>query len=126
LKKTPLDKITGSREMITSSDWFIPSPKDENILVFTQLVPGTKLFENTFGEPNTALFIYNLKEDKKTRLTPENMFAVDPIWSINGENIYFTGYYDKNGRENYPFRIFKIKIDGSGLTEITKGENVDN
>lgn len=126
LKKTLLKRITGSQETITSSDWFIPSPKDENILVFTQLVPGTPLFEKTFGEPNTALFIYDVKENKKTRLTPENMFAVDPIWSKNGENLYFTGYYDKNGQENYPFQIFKIKTDGSDLSEITKGENAEN
>lgn len=125
LKKTSLDRITGSRETITSSDRFIPSPKDENILVFTQLVPGTELFENTFGEPNTALFIYDNKENKKTRLTPENMFAVDPIWSSNGERLYFTGYYDTDGRENYPFKIFSIKDEGSSIFEITEGENAD-
>lgn len=123
LKKTPLKKITGSQETITSSDWFIPSPNDENIILFTELVPGTPLFEKTFGEPNTALFIYDIKKNIKTRLTPENLFAVDPNWSVNGEEIYFTGYYDKNGQENYPFRIYKIKPDSSGLSEITKGEN---
>lgn len=123
IEKTPLETITGSLDTITSSDWFIPSPKDKNILVFTQLVPGTKLFENTFGEPNTALFIYEKKENKKTRLTPENMFAVDPVWSSDGESLYFTGYYDTNGKENYPFRIFSIKKDGSKISEITKGEN---
>ncbi|MCB1024428.1 MAG: hypothetical protein KDB79_08560 [Acidobacteria bacterium] len=126
LSKIPLKTITGSRETITSSDWFIPSPKNENLLIFTQLVPGTPLFEKTFGEPNTALFMYNLKENKKTRLTPEDMFAVDPIWSTNGESLYFIGYYDRNGQENFPFRIFSIQLDGSNIVELARGENVDN
>jgi TolB protein len=123
LKKTPLAKITGSRETISSSDWFIPSPQDESLLIFTRMVPGTPLFDKTFGEPNTAIFIYDLRQNNKTRLTPENVFAIDPIWSPDGGSVYFTGYYDKNGRENYPFRIFRIDKNGRGLSEITRGEN---
>ncbi len=123
IEKTPLKSITGSLDTITSSDRFIPSPKDENILVFTQLVPGSKLFEKTFGEPNTALFIFDKQQNKKIRLTPENMFAVDPVWSSDGERLYFTGYYDIHGRENYPFSIFSIKSDGSDILKITSGEN---
>ncbi|MEZ5345082.1 MAG: hypothetical protein R2681_05935 [Pyrinomonadaceae bacterium] len=122
LKKTPLEKFTGSRGSVTSSDRFLPSPTDDNSFVFTQLVPGTKLFEQTFGEPNTALFLYDLTKNKKKRLTPENMFAVDPVWSSDGATIYFTGYYDINGREDYPFRIFSIKKDGTGITPIATGE----
>lgn len=123
LQRTPLKTITGSVETITSSDWFIPSPIDENVLVFTQLVPGTALFEKTFGEPNTALFVFNLQENKKTRLSKENMFAADPVWSPDGNRLYFSGYYDRNGLENYPFRVFQIELNSRNLTEISKGES---
>jgi hypothetical protein len=47
LKKTPLTKITGRQDVITSSDKYIPSPKDTNLLLFTQLVPGNFLFDKT-------------------------------------------------------------------------------
>lgn len=125
LKTTPLEQITGSLKTVTSSDRYIPSPTDEDLMVFTQLVSGTKLFENIFGEPNTALFIYDKDQNKRTRLTPENMFAFNPVWSQNGDTLYFTGYYDINGRESYPFRIFSIKKDGSHISEISKGEGPD-
>ncbi len=58
LAKTPLGPITEEKEAVTSADSFVPSPTDPNVLAHTRSVPGTRLFEKTFGEPNTALFLY--------------------------------------------------------------------
>ncbi len=122
LESTPLTTFTGDQDAITSSDWYLPSPADSNLLLFTQLVDGTPLFDKTFGEPNTALFLYDYSKKTKRRLTAENLFAVGPVWSPDGQTIYFTGYYDRNGSALYPFKVFKIKVEGTGLTELAAGE----
>lgn len=122
LEKTALAEFTGDAKTITSTDWFMPSPKDENLLAFTQSVEGTPLFEQTFGEPNTALFLYDRKKRERKRITPVDLLATDPVWSPDGVYIYFTGYYDRAGRAPYPFKIFRIKPDTSDLIQIGPGE----
>lgn len=119
--RTPLAEITEEKESITSADSFVFSPTEPKVLLYTRSVPGSKLFERTFGEPNTALFL-NEGQNKK-RLSAVNMLAMDPVWSRDGRFIYFTGYYDREGRAAYPFKIYRINRDGSGLIQITSGEN---
>lgn len=123
IAKTPLGVIADEKESITSADSFIPSPIDTSVIAYTRSVPGTKLFERTFGEPNTALFIYNLKTKMRKRVTALDMLALDPVWSADGESIYFSGYHDREGKGAYPFRIYRINLDGTGLIQIASGEN---
>jgi len=123
IAKTPLGVIAGEKESVTSADTFIPSPIDENVIAYTRSVPGTKLFERTFGEPNTALYIYNRRTRTRHRVTAPEMLALDPVWSADGLNIYFSGYYDRDGRAAYPFKIYRINLDGTGLVQIARGEN---
>lgn len=123
IAKTPLGVIVGEKESITSSDTFVPSPVDQNLLAYTRSVPGTKLFEREFGEPNTALFIYNLQTKTRKRVTALDLLALDPVWSRDGRYIYFSGYHDREGKAAYPFKIFRINPDGSGLVQIAAGEN---
>ncbi len=123
MAKTPLGVIADEKESITSADTFVPSPIDENVIAYTRSVPGTKLFERAFGEPNTALFIYNKRTRTRHRVTAPDMLALDPVWSADGLNIYFSGYRDREGRAAYPFKIYRINLDGTGLVQIASGEN---
>ena len=125
LAKTPLGTIVGDKEAVTSSDSFVPSPNDPNLFAYTRSVPGTRLFERTFGEPNTALFLYDLRTKTRKRLTPVDLLAMDPVWSHDGHSIYFAGYPDREGRAAYPMKIYRIARDGTGLTQIAVGETPD-
>ena len=120
--KTPLGTIVGEKEAVTSADCFVPSPNDPNLLAHTRSVPGTRLFERTFGEPNTALFAYDMRTNTRKRLTPVDLLAMDPVWSRDGRFIYFAGYRDREGRAAYPFKIYRVARDGTGLTQIAAGE----
>src|SRR5215831_7876268 len=121
--KLGLGPIAEEKESVTSADSFVPSPADANLLIYTRSVPGSKLFEKSFGEPNTALFLYNLQTKTRQRLTPIDLLALDPVWSGDGRYIYFSGYHDREGRAANPFRIYRINADGTGLLEIGPGEN---
>ncbi len=107
---------------ISSSDSFAPCPNNPNLIAYTKFVKPTKLWQKYIDEPNTALFLYDLNSKTRTRITKENVFAVSPTWSRNGQTIYFCGYLDKNAREPYPFRVYSIGKGGSGLQELAKGE----
>ena len=122
LAKTPLATIVEEKESVTSADWYVPSPNDDRVIAYTRSVQGTRLFERTFGEPNTALFLYDLRTKTRRRLTPGDLLAMDPVWSRNGQFIYFAGYRDREGRAVYPFKIYRIARDGTGLTQIASGE----
>ena len=125
LAKTPLAMIVEEKEAVTSADWFVPSPHDPNLFVYTRSVPGTRLFERTFGEPNTALFTYDVRTKTRKRLTSIDLLAIDPVWSRDGQFIYFAGYHDREGRAAYPFKIYRIARDGTGLTQVAVGETPD-
>lgn len=122
LRKTPLETIVGEKETVTSADCFVPSPNDFNLFAYTRSVPGTRLFERTFGEPNTALFVYDQRTKMRKRLTPVDLLAIDPVWSHDGQFIYFAGYRDREGRQAYPFKIYRIARNGTGLVPIAFGE----
>ena len=122
---TPLGVITGEREAVTSSDSFVPCPTDANLFAFTKSVPGTRLFERTFGEPNTALFLYDSRTKTRKRLTPVDLLAIDPVWSRDGNLIYFSGYRDREGRAAFPFKIYRIARAGTDLTQIAAGDTPD-
>jgi Tol biopolymer transport system component len=121
LAKMPLATIVAEKEAVTSADWFVPS-NDGNVIAYTRSVPGTALFERTFGEPNTALFLYDWRSKTRKRLTPPNLLAIDPVWSHDGRSIYFAGYYDRDGRAAYPFKVYRIARDGGDLVQIATGE----
>lgn len=123
--KTPLGLIVEDKAAITSSDSFLPCPTDPEVLAYTKSVPGSRLFERIFGEPNTALFLYETRTKSRKRLTPVDLLSIDPIWSRDGRFIYFSGYYDREGRARYPFKIYRIGRDGSGLTQVVAGETPD-
>ena len=125
LERIPLPELTGARiEGVTSSDRYVPSPRDGTLYAYTGSVPGTARFEAVMHEPNTALFLHDrfLGRGKNLRLTGKEVTAFDPVWSTDGEYLYFTGYRDTQAREPYPFRILRVHRTGRGLREIARGE----
>jgi Tol biopolymer transport system component len=125
LAKTAIGTIVEEKEAVTSADAFVPSPNEASLFAYTRSVPGTRLFERTFGEPNTALFLYDLRTKMRRRLTPADLLAIDPVWSRDGRFIYFAGYHDREGRAAYPFKIYRIATDGTGLIQVAVGETPD-
>ncbi|MDO9508910.1 MAG: hypothetical protein Q7I97_06150 [Thermovirgaceae bacterium] len=122
IERTPLERFTGKKDVSTSTDRFLPHPTRDDLMAFTMSVPGTSLFENTFNDPNQALFIIDLKTNEKKRLTPEDMLATDIHWSKSGDLIYFSGYRDANMNETYPFRVYSIDPQTGVIAEICSGE----
>lgn len=126
LERIPLVELTGARvETVTSSDRYVPSPRDGTLYAYTGSVPGTARFEAVMHEPNTALFLHDrfLGRGKNLRLTGKEVTAFDPVWSTDGEYLYFTGYRDTQAREPYPFRILCVHRTGRGLRELARGEH---
>jgi Tol biopolymer transport system component len=123
LAKTPLATITGKENWVDSGNRFLPHPRDPQLLAFTMAVEGTKKFQKIITGPNEALFFYDLRTQKRTRLTPPDMLATAPCWSRDGQYLYFSGYREPHYQKRDPFRIYRLNRDGTGLTELGKGEN---
>lgn len=125
LDRVTLPELTGARiETVTSADRFVPSPRDGGLFAYTGSVPGTARFEAVMHEPNTALFLHDrwLGRGKNLRLTGKEVTAFDPVWSPDGEHVYFTGYRDTQARETYPFRVLRVHRTGRDLREVARGE----
>jgi len=126
IRKISLEDITGDKANVTSTDSFVPSPVNEKIMAFTMMVPGTEKFTEAFyGEPNTALFIYNFSTKTRERVTPADMLAFNPVWSDDGKYIFCCGSREKDYNDNYHFRIYRVSLDGEEITEIATGEEPD-
>jgi Tol biopolymer transport system component len=123
LAKTPLVTITGRKNVLDSGNRFLPHPRDPQLLAFTMAVEGTKKFSKISTGPNEALFLYDTRTQKRTRLTPPDMLATSPCWSRDGQYLYFSGYREPHYKERDPSRIYRLNRDGAGLTELGKGEN---
>jgi dipeptidyl aminopeptidase/acylaminoacyl peptidase len=122
-RRTPLTDFTGTLETITSSDRFNQSPADPDVWVFTQSLPGSPTFERILmGEPITTIHIHDAQSRSSRRITPPSLVAFAPSWSRDGRWIIFTGYHDHQANEENPFRIFRIRPDGTGLEELCRGD----
>jgi WD40-like Beta Propeller Repeat len=118
----PVQKIVGADGDVASSDAFVPSPSDANTVAYTSQVMPTPAFDKAFSEPNVALFVWDKKLGTRKRLTPPDMLALDPAWTPDGRAIVFAGFREANYKEKARYRIYRIAPDGTGLTEIAKGE----
>lgn len=122
LENIPVEKFTGKPTNVDSLGSFVANPANPNEWACIAMVPGTKKFTQTFGEPCSALFLVDRKTGKRVRLTPADMVANDPVWSPDGKFLYLVGYREPHYKQQYPFRIYRINRDGTGLTELGKGE----
>lgn len=124
IDKTPIQSITGKANSVDSTSVFSISPLDPDLLAYTSAVPGTKKFDDVMGgEPNSALFIYNKASKVRKRLSPPDMVCMEPAWTPDGKRIILGGYREPHYTQAYPFRIYSIMPDGSGLKELARGEN---
>lgn len=120
---TPLVTFTGNSEAITSTDVYRYCPTDSGLLVFTRLVPPSPAqLQAHNGEPNTAIFLYDFRTQRATRLSGENMLALNPQWTADGAALRFTGYPDTAVTGGNPFRVYEMQRDGSGQRELARGE----
>ncbi|MFQ3549540.1 MAG: hypothetical protein SNJ70_07295 [Armatimonadota bacterium] len=123
LSKANLETLIGKKYSISSEDKFVVNPKNNNLILYSRYDTGSKKLEDAFmGQPNTSLYIYDTTTRKSKRLTDNTMFASSPAWSKDGKYIYFSGYKDTNASEMYPFRIFRMNANGTGLSYIAMGE----
>lgn len=123
INKTKLDSFVGRKSSVASSDRFVEQPGNSSVMAFTRMAEGTKFGLKVFGEPTSAIFRYDAGTKKVRRITKPEMIAMDPCWSRDSKFVYFSGYNEKDYKQPYPFKIYRIRIDGTGLTMITKGES---
>ncbi len=127
LKSVPLEKIMGSRAgNVTSSDKVAACPADPTVLVFSHSVAGTPRFEAVMHEPSSALSLHDgwVGTGKNMQITPREITAFDPVWSRDGQRVYFTGYRDTQAADADLFRILRVDRFGSGLRELALGESI--
>ncbi|MCW5942257.1 MAG: PD40 domain-containing protein [Fimbriimonadaceae bacterium] len=123
LTRTPLETITGRKNNVDSGCSFVEDPTKPGRYAYVAAVRGPKAFEDVVGgEPLSALFVYDSATRRRTRLSPPDMVAMDPAWAPDGSALYVCGYRQPHYRQAYPFRIYRLRPDGTGLTDLGKGE----
>jgi dipeptidyl aminopeptidase/acylaminoacyl peptidase len=117
LAKTPLTTFTGGKIAVSSADGFLLNPQTPQLWAFTGEVEGPS------GTTN-PLFLFDTRTQKRSRLTPADMSAYRPCWSRDGQYLYFLGSRGPlyTGRE-YPAQFYRINRDGTGLTQLGKGQS---
>lgn len=122
-RRLALKDVTGGRQdAVTSADRFSLRPGGSGEILFSMMVPGTKLFHKKVPDLSSALFLHDPKNGKTTRLTPENLTAFAPSWAPDGQGLVFTGYTDVQAGSAYPFRVWSIRL-GDPPKEVTPGED---
>jgi hypothetical protein len=121
INKISLDFIDSEENILSSDVEIVPCPVNDKIFLFTVMVKGTEEFIKEFHDCVTAIFIYDFSDKSYKRITTPDFTASDPVWSRDGKFIYFWGFGEKHYKEKYRHRIYRMKIDGSELTEICKG-----
>lgn len=73
-----------------------------------------------FGGRETNLFVVNADGSELRRVTPNELFAIDPDWSPDGSSIAFLSSAPVNG-EQLPFAndIYTVGPDGTGVRRLT-------
>lgn len=122
-QKLPLAALTGSNTAVSSNDRFVPCPTNVWLIAFTRAVPGTRAFDRNFHEPNSALFLFNVKRGTRVRLTPADMYAANPVWTPDGRALYCEGFRTAQYRAADRFRIYRLHPDGRQLTMVLRGQS---
>jgi Tol biopolymer transport system component len=93
----------------SSADRFVVCPTHANLIAYTV----------EFGTDGNQLWLYDLATQKRTRLTPADVFAVDPNWSRDGRFVYFRGF--RKGAKPIRDGVLRIGVDGTGLVRVAPG-----
>jgi Tol biopolymer transport system component len=107
LARTPLSHFTGESS-VSSGDRFVLNPQAPQLWAFTMEVGRTD-----------ALFLFDTRTQKRTRLTPADIIASHPCWSRDGQHLYFIGSRGPLYQEReYPAHFYRINRDGTGLIQL--------
>ena len=111
-KKLKLSELGGGG---SSSDRFLV--RGTQILFTAPADPLPAMETRLHGEPSSALFLYDLETRRRTRLTPPDTFALDPVWI--GERIYFRGF--RMGKQPLREGILRLRLRDGGVERVAAG-----
>lgn len=114
-KSVPVGSFTNAEEG-SSSDRYLPSPTDGNLLLVAGTTRGTDAYHKWANDTSGALYLYDAASGTNFRLTPKRLAAVTPAWSPDGKRIYFAALPD--APPNGPHHLYRINADGTGLTDL--------
>jgi len=104
---------------IASSSRFSISPDGRFLLFSGGMVPDDVGI--------ASIYLYDLTNARLSRLTPDNLGALDPRWLVSGREIIFAGYVKGRykPKSSIPYwGIYKMSVDGKSRTILVRdGEN---
>lgn len=118
LRSVPAGAFTNGEEG-SSSDQYVPSPADANLLLVAGTTRGTDAYHRWANDTSGALYLYDAASGTNFRLTPRNLAAVTPSWSPDGKRVSFSALPD--APPNGPHHLYRINADGTGLTDLGPG-----
>ena len=118
LRSVPVGAFTNGEEG-SSSDQYIPSPTDANLLLVAGTTRGTDAYHRWANDTSGALYLYDAASGTNYRLTPRNLAAVTPSWSPDGKRLYFSALPD--APPNGPHHLYRSNADGTGLADLGPG-----
>lgn len=117
--RTELSTFGGPEGSFDSSDRLALRPNAPGIILFSMTVPVTTLNKKKSPDSSMALFLYDSATKTSTRLTAENIFAMDPMWSANGEEILFHGTVNASQSK---YRVYSLR-PGEAPKELLIGQD---
>ena len=118
LRSVPVGAFTNGEEG-SSSDQYIPSPADANLLLVAGTTRGTDAYHRWANDTSGALYLSDAASGTNYRLTPRTLAAATPAWSPDGKRVYFSALPD--APQNGPHHLYRINADGTGLTDLGPG-----
>ncbi len=118
LRSVPAGAFTNG-EGGSSSDQYVPSPADANLLLVAGTTRGTDAYHRWANDTSGALYLYDAASGTNYHLTPRHLAAVTPSWSPDGKRVYFSALPD--APPNGPHHLYRINADGTGLTDLWPG-----
>lgn len=101
IRKIPVNDIVDDPGYVSSSTMFSLSPDGKLLLFDTDELPD---------DPRTAaVWIYDLEQRTRKRLTAKNFAGLNPQWLSSGTEIVFTGSQWRRGRHVVD-GIYKMKV----------------
>jgi Tol biopolymer transport system component len=97
--------------------------RDDELNSYAQISPDGKwiVFDKWWGndETNGEIFLMNRADRSLRRLTNNSVYDGYPAWFPDSERVLFSSEVDG------VFKLFSIRIDGTGLTQLTFGDGAD-
>jgi hypothetical protein len=118
LRSLSVGSFTNAEEG-SSSDEYIPSPAEANLLLLVGTTAGTDTFHRWASDSSAALYIYDAASGTNYRLTPRNLAVASAAWSPDGKRLYFSALPDRP--PNGPHHLYRINADGTGLIDLGPG-----